>query len=314
MTTQSPRAALAVFALLMPAFAAAQLTIESRESELEFDGTNFGNTDEFAISLSLSAPFDETFGGTLMHEVPGGGTNEGSYSTSQQDAVSATVLETTHVADCDITLAGGSPVMRITGAFEVEFSVADPTVITLDGALSGSSNVAQDPFTSTVLEVASQVGTPDVFNSLLDSFPLIEELQPGNTYRLRVNERTTCNIQNPTKSASAQVRLEVVPDSDDDGLLNIDDNCVFVPNPDQTDSNGDGIGNACDADLNGDCSVNFADLADLKSAFFPNPYNADADFNGDGGVNFGDLAVMKATFFIGGDPGPGPSGLPNDCD
>ncbi len=103
-------------------------------------------------------------------------------------------------------------------------------------------------------------------------------------------------------------------DIDGDSVIDYCDNCRAVVNPDQTDTSADDIGNACDADLNNDCSVNFGDLAALKAAFTPRPYNADADFNGDGFVNFGDLAYMKSTFFNGDNPGPGPSGLPNDCD
>ena len=106
----------------------------------------------------------------------------------------------------------------------------------------------------------------------------------------------------------------VAADSDGDGVTDDVDNCTDVANADQTDTDGDAIGNACDADITGDCSVNFADLAALKAAFFPNPYNANADFNSDGFVNFGDLAFMKSTFFNGANPGPGPGAPGNACE
>lgn len=92
-------------------------------------------------------------------------------------------------------------------------------------------------------------------------------------------------------------------DTDGDGIADSADNCVRVKNPAQTDSDDDQFGNACDADLNDDGIVNFADLAILKRVFFTP--NANGDLNGDGIVNFADLAIMKASFF----KGPGPSGL-----
>lgn len=39
----------------------------------------------------------------------------------------------------------------------------------------------------------------------------------------------------------------VIPDSDNDGLSDADDNCPFAPNNDQADSNRDGVGDACDS-------------------------------------------------------------------
>ncbi|MEO1574580.1 MAG: proprotein convertase P-domain-containing protein, partial [Pseudomonadota bacterium] len=83
----------------------------------------------------------------------------------------------------------------------------------------------------------------------------------------------------------------VAADSDGDGIADDVDNCTLAANPDQTDSNGDGFGNACDADLNNDCVVNVVDLGLLRSVFFT--ADADADFNGDGIVNVVDLGWKK---------------------
>lgn|GEM_PF-2704466 len=102
------------------------------------------------------------------------------------------------------------------------------------------------------------------------------------------------------------------PDDDGDGILDAADNCIHAANgqtiPDsggnsQRDTDGDGYGNACDADLSNDGVVNFADLALFRTSFGSN--NSDADFNGDGVVNFADLATMRSGF---GKP-PGPSGV-----
>lgn len=90
------------------------------------------------------------------------------------------------------------------------------------------------------------------------------------------------------------------PDMDTDWVKDFMDNCTEVMNEDQYDSNSDGYGNVCDADLTNDGVINFLDLGVMKSVFFT--ADADADLNGDNNVNFIDLAIMKAAFF--GEPGP----------
>ncbi len=110
------------------------------------------------------------------------------------------------------------------------------------------------------------------------------------------------------------VSVVVADDADNDGIANPIDNCPLRANADQRETDGDGIGNACDADLTNDCTVNFADLAAFKAVFFPGPYDENADFDGDGFVNFGDLALLKESFFNGASPGPGPGAPGNDCE
>lgn len=91
-------------------------------------------------------------------------------------------------------------------------------------------------------------------------------------------------------------------DADLDGVNNDVDNCTNVPNPNQRDTDGDGFGNFCDADLNNDCVVNPVDLGIFRTFFFMMG-DLDADFNGDGQVNPQDLGILRSLFFQ--EPGPG---------
>ena len=94
---------------------------------------------------------------------------------------------------------------------------------------------------------------------------------------------------------------DVSADADDDGVLDIIDNCTLVSNPAQRDTDSDGFGNICDPDFDNNLVVNAADLAYLKSVFFTTDPHADLD--GSGFVNAGDLAILKTMFF----KPPGPS-------
>jgi hypothetical protein len=91
-------------------------------------------------------------------------------------------------------------------------------------------------------------------------------------------------------------------DTDGDGVADDVDDCVQVADANQRDTDNDGFGNVCDADLNNDGIVNFTDLARLKAVFLTT--DANGDLNGDGVVNFTDLARLKALFLRP----PGPSG------
>ena len=92
-------------------------------------------------------------------------------------------------------------------------------------------------------------------------------------------------------------------DSDGDGIPDVQDNCINTANADQRDSNGDGYGNVCDADLNNDGIVNLVDFVVFRNAYLT--ADADADFNGDGIVNLVDFVTFRNAYL----QPPGPSGL-----
>ncbi|MEM7082456.1 MAG: PQQ-dependent sugar dehydrogenase [Pseudomonadota bacterium] len=92
-------------------------------------------------------------------------------------------------------------------------------------------------------------------------------------------------------------------DRDNDSINNAADNCSGVANPDQTDADGDGYGNACDADFNNDGVINFIDYAQLTAGFLGT--DPVLDLNNDGVVNFLDITLLTNSFL----GAPGPSGV-----
>ena len=92
-------------------------------------------------------------------------------------------------------------------------------------------------------------------------------------------------------------------DGDGDGFLDAADNCTAVANPGQRDSDGDGFGNRCDPDFDGDRRVNFRDLSRLRLLWGSNDPQADLD--GSGLVDAADIALLAARLLLP----PGPSGL-----
>jgi hypothetical protein len=123
----------------------------------------------------------------------------------------------------------------------------------------------------------------------------------------------------PFSSGSISLVVSSV-DNDSDGIVDLEDNCIDVPNgpliPDagsnsQVDTDGDGYGNMCDGDLNNDGSTNTLDLNLYKLAHRTSPgdtnYNANADFNGDVVINTLDLNIYKSLHRK--PPGPSCCGL-----
>ncbi|MFK8029337.1 MAG: thrombospondin type 3 repeat-containing protein [Gammaproteobacteria bacterium] len=100
------------------------------------------------------------------------------------------------------------------------------------------------------------------------------------------------------------IQTFIIDPSDTDGIPDGQDNCTFVNNADQTDVDNDGIGNACDADFDQNCIVNFLDYSLFIDAFLSS--DPLFDLNGDGTVNFLDLITVSNSFL----QPPGPSATP----
>lgn len=116
---------------------------------------------------------------------------------------------------------------------------------------------------------------------------------------------TTVTATLTVGSVSSAFNIISGNDSDGDGIIDAFDNCTVVANADQTDTDGDNYGNACDADFDNDGFINSVDIAPFKAAYKTQGANIQADLNNDGIVNAGDIYPFKAMFFSA----PGPSGL-----
>lgn len=92
-----------------------------------------------------------------------------------------------------------------------------------------------------------------------------------------------------------------LPDTDNDGCTDADDNCVTTSNPLQLDTDCDGIGNACDADFNNDGQVNTADFVAFVLGSTNTLFDIAPPFNGVSDLD--DQAAILAFFQVA--PGPG---------
>jgi hypothetical protein len=94
-------------------------------------------------------------------------------------------------------------------------------------------------------------------------------------------------------------------DTDDDTILDPDDNCPLVPNTNQMDTDNDDIGNVCDDDVDGDGATNDIDqdddgdgLSDVDEGFVgSDPINPDTDE--DGVLDGGDYSPLDETVLGG---------------
>ncbi len=235
----------------------------------------------------------------IVYATGDGGTGQGLgvYTISRDTSVlietSAATIDLLATADVSVMLTNQSNKMagRVRSSIDVS-----PNVRVVSATLAGGACVIE----------------ANTVNCELDALPpgesaavsmVVEPIWVGDV-TITATVASLEKDPNPADNVFASTQLTVVSaDVDEDGVADLEDNCVFMTNADQRDSNADGFGNLCDADLNDDLIVNVVDLGILRTRFFSD--DADADFNGDGTVNVVDLGLMRARFFLA----PGPSGL-----
>lgn len=101
----------------------------------------------------------------------------------------------------------------------------------------------------------------------------------------------------------------VAPDADGDGTPDVLDNCVLLPQggagqPGFCDGDGDGYGNACDADTNQDGFLTGADVPIFGGVLLGDPDTIGADTNCDGFLTGADVPIFGAAL-LSGVVGPG---------
>jgi uncharacterized protein (TIGR03790 family) len=106
-------------------------------------------------------------------------------------------------------------------------------------------------------------------------------------------------------------------DVDGDGVPNASDNCLYVANANQRDTNGDGFGNLCDGDVDNDGTVTTSwgvttppsargDLERIQVTISTAGYVPDQDLDGDADVDADDVSIAAFSLFFP----PGPKGTP----
>jgi hypothetical protein len=107
-----------------------------------------------------------------------------------------------------------------------------------------------------------------VNDDTIDDFPTIDSEKTVSSIENQLDFLTVTSILSTSSS-----------DFDNDGILDINDNCPSTYNPDQKDFDGNGEGDVCE-DSDGDGVLDFED----NCIYIPNPNQEDADGDGEGDV------------------------------
>ncbi len=272
-------------------------------------GSPFGNawygvTNAGTYTLQLTGTFDDTIwtitGGTATFMDPGFACQPGGFGGDIRGTLCTSSTSGGGFDTNGSNLSWGmDPDGGVTGATAVSpITVRDPTgasvLATLSGVIANMGIAVNGVITTTSGEVRRGLGSGG--NGCFD--------------HIRFNTGTgqvTCG----SIFAGKLVISGTVPDTDGDGVRDGTDNCTLVANPTQIDSNGDGYGNICDADINNSGLTTSSDFNLLRTCINQAGYPTGsatcqaADMNASGTVTSTDFNLLRTRI----NTAPGPSGV-----
>lgn len=228
-----------------------------------------GNTLTYHLDTGPSGMLITT-GGGLITWTPGEGvTTSGLVTLRVNDGTN----DTTQTFTISVTPVNDPPVIG---------SIADQQTSTNSFSLQAT---ATDPENNTLtwsLTAAPSGMTINAGSGLISWAPTGSTVAGTSTVTVKVTD----NGVNPSNLSSSTSFKFTVVDSDGDGVPDYKDNCPTVSNPTQTDTNHNGIGDACDNDIDGDGIPNSVEIANGLNPY--DPSDAGLDLNGDGLTNLQD--------------------------
>ncbi len=221
--------------------------------QLEISGSFGGWNDYFALDDLKIHTDAATY--TVTSSAGAGGSIDpaGPQSVSYGETTTFTVMPDTGysinaVEGCGGTLDGN---VYTTAPVTADCTVIASFVInTYTVTPSAGEHGSINPDTPQVVDygnTTSFIVTPDTWYSF-DSVEGCEGSLSGNVY-------TT----GPVTGDCVVMASFILSDQDNDGIPDLSDNCPVLANPDQTDWDGDGQGDACDEDNDGDTVIDTAD-------------------------------------------------------
>ncbi len=184
----------------------------------------------------------------------------------------------------------------------------DNVFMTLDRRTDAEAliQLLEDGFLNVYLDNVTRGGSVTVYDHLpiqdveqwssLPASPIQpSQLRLGDEYRIRIQTNVETNVGVLTDGSFhfdnvllRATKADTNPtDTDGDGVLDSQDNCIFIPNPNQADADADGVGDLCDPTPNGpdnDPDGDGVPTGTDNCPLNPNPGQEDADGDGAGDI------------------------------